>query len=62
VRAIKPETDLAGIPLVRFDIRDGNSIQTAVQSILQREQRIDAVVKCRDVAYWPLASLRCAEQ
>jgi NAD(P)-dependent dehydrogenase (short-subunit alcohol dehydrogenase family) len=44
VRAIKPEAELAGVALVRFDVRDGNSIQTAVQSILQREQHIDAVV------------------
>jgi NADP-dependent 3-hydroxy acid dehydrogenase YdfG len=61
LRAIKPETDLAGVTLVRFDIRDGNSIQTAVQSNLQREQRIDAVVKCRDVAFWPIATCRCTE-
>lgn len=44
VRAITPETELAGVALVQFDVRDGNSIQTAVQSILQGEQRIDGVV------------------
>ena len=44
VRAIKPEAELVDVSLVRFDIRDENSTQAAVQSILQREQRIDAVV------------------
>jgi NAD(P)-dependent dehydrogenase (short-subunit alcohol dehydrogenase family) len=44
VRAIKPEAELADVSLVRFDVRDEDSIKTAVQSILQREQRIDAVV------------------
>jgi len=44
VRVIKPEAELAGVALVRFDVRDGIAIQTAVQSILQREQHIDAVV------------------
>jgi NAD(P)-dependent dehydrogenase (short-subunit alcohol dehydrogenase family) len=30
VRAIKPEAELADVSLVRFDIRDENSIQAAV--------------------------------
>jgi NAD(P)-dependent dehydrogenase (short-subunit alcohol dehydrogenase family) len=50
VRAIKPEVELAGVALVRFDVRDGKSIQTAVQSILQREQRIDAMVNNAGIA------------
>jgi NADP-dependent 3-hydroxy acid dehydrogenase YdfG len=44
VRAIKPEAELADVSLVRFDVRDENSIQSAVQGILQREQGIDALV------------------
>jgi NAD(P)-dependent dehydrogenase (short-subunit alcohol dehydrogenase family) len=50
VRAIKPEVELAGVALVRVDVREGKSIQTAVQSILQREQRIDAMVNNAGIA------------
>jgi NAD(P)-dependent dehydrogenase (short-subunit alcohol dehydrogenase family) len=50
VRAIKPEVELAGVTLVQLDVRDKNSIQQAVQSVLKREQRIDVVVNNAGIA------------
>jgi NADP-dependent 3-hydroxy acid dehydrogenase YdfG len=35
---------MSGVTLVELDVKDDNSVRSAVQSILQKEQRIDALV------------------
>jgi short-subunit dehydrogenase len=44
VRARTPESEISGVTLVELDIRDENSVRSAVQNILQKEKRIDALV------------------
>src|ERR1700730_15015711 len=44
VRARTPQSEISGVTLVELDIRDENSVRSAVQNILQKEKRIDALV------------------
>jgi hypothetical protein len=44
VRTITPQSEMSGVTLVELDVKDDNSVRSAVQSILQKEQRIDALV------------------
>jgi NAD(P)-dependent dehydrogenase (short-subunit alcohol dehydrogenase family) len=44
VRTITPQSEISGVTLVELDVKDDNSVRSAVQSILQKEQRIDALV------------------